>query len=48
MQVLNQCGGAIGDEDGVRLIVFKTEGIDEANTDLAELTLVSENTKERV
>ena len=45
VQVINQCGKAIGGEDGVRLIVFKTEGIDEATTDLAELTLVSEKTK---
>ena len=48
MQVLNQCGGAIGDEDGVRFIVFKTEGIGEATTDLAELILVSEKSKERL
>ena len=45
VQVLNQCSGAIGDEDGIRLIVFKTEGNGEATTDLAELILVSDKSK---
>ena len=48
VQLLNQYDGAIGDEDGVRLIVFKAEGINEATTDLAELTLASKKSKERV
>jgi hypothetical protein len=48
VEVIEQCGGTVGYEEGVKSMVCTEEGISETTTDVGELKLVLNKTKERM
>jgi hypothetical protein len=48
VEVIEQCGGTVGYEEGVQATVYKDEGVSPTTTDAGEIKSVLDKTKERM